>query len=102
MKNYTFRLFNATWKVKFIDKFKETNEDQFKFGETEHSNNTITIATKDREGKPLADNILELTILHEIVHAILGSGQYTSCTTDEPLVEWIANCLYTLKKQNKL
>lgn len=35
---------------------------------------------------------MELSLLHELFHAVLAEGQYLSSTSDEPLVEWLARC----------
>lgn len=43
---------------------------------------------------------MKLTFLHELMHVILSTGQYNNCNNDEPLVEWLARCIYSLKNQN--
>ena len=70
------------------------------FGETESPSRVITISTKKPDGSKLSKDEIELTVLHEIVHSIFQTGQYMSCDNDEPLVEWTARCLKTLKKQH--
>ena len=42
------------------------------------------------------------TLLHEINHAILNSGQYFDTNSDEPLVEWIARCYYSILFNQKI
>lgn len=103
MKDFYFTIFNSTWTVSFIDNFnEETKDGEFRFGDTDYEHNSIRIATKDKKGNYLSEKTIELTMLHEMMHAILGSGQYNVYSEDEPFVEWLANCLYSIKKQGKL
>ena len=103
MKDFCFKIFNSVWNVSFIDNFKnETKEETFKFGETNYQHNKIKIATKTTDGKSLSEKTIKLTLLHEIMHAICGTGQYNGYSKDEPFIEWLANCIYSLKEQGKL
>lgn len=103
MTDFYFKIFNTTWTVSFIDNFnKEVKEDELKLGDTNNETKQIRIATKTTDGNILPENNIKLTLLHEIIHAILDTGQYCNASSDEPLVEWLANCLYSLKEQNKL
>ena len=79
-----------------------TKEETFKFGETNYQHNKIKIATKTTDGKSLSEKTIKLTLLHEIMHAICGTGQYNDYSNDEPFIEWLANCIYSLKEQGKL
>jgi len=38
----------------------------------------------------------KITLLHELLHAILDEGQYFAQSEDEPMVEWLARCLKSL------
>ena len=103
MTDFYFTIFNTTWTVSFIDNFKnETKEGEFKFGDTNYELNRIRIATKTKEGQLLAEKTIKLTVLHEIMHAICGTGQYNGYSNDEPFIEWLANCIYSIKEQGKL
>lgn len=103
MTDFSFKIFNATWVVSFIDNFnEEVDKDSFKLGDTNYETNYIRVATKTKDGISLPEATIKLTLLHEMMHAILGSGQYNHCSDDEPLVEWLANCIYSLKEQGKL
>ena len=103
MTDFYFTIFNTTWTVSFIDNFKnETKEGEFKFGDTNYELNKIRIATKTKEGQLLAEKTIKLTVLHEIMHAICGTGQYNDYSNDEPFIEWLANCIYSIKEQRKL
>lgn len=96
-----FKLFNTEWKIEYIDSFGDSDETKFQLGNTDHVTHTVTIA-RYANGKKLSNQDMELTLLHEIAHCIFGTGQYNSCNSDEPLIEWVANCLYSLKKQSIL
>ena len=102
MTDFYFKIFNSTWTVSFVDKIELPNSEGFFFGHTKVTANKILVATKDFEGKPLPQTTIEITTLHEMIHAILSSGQYESANNDEPLVEWLANCIYSIKEQGKL
>lgn len=103
MTDFYFKVFNTTWTVSFIDNFnKEVNENELKLGDTNNETKQIRIATKTTDGSILPENNIKLTLLHEIIHAILDTGQYCNASNDESLVEWLANCIYSLKEQNKL
>lgn len=105
MEDFYFKIFNSMWTVSFVDKipFEESEENEkFLLGRTYPENNKILIATKNSKGNILPETTIKLTVLHEIMHAILTAGQYNSCSDDEPLVEWLANCIYSLLEQKKL
>lgn len=103
MRDFSFKIFNTNWTVSFIDTFKEeVDKDTFKLGDTNYETNVIRVATKTKDGIILPESTVQLTLLHEMMHAILGSGQYNYYSDDEPLVEWLANCIYSLKEQGKL
>ena len=101
-KDFEFELFGTTWKVVFVDAIESEEENVFKFGNTNSVTSTILIATKDMEGKPLAKDIIDITLLHELVHCIFGTGCYLGSNSDEPLTEWVARCLKSLMKQGVL
>ena len=105
MEDFYFKIFNSVWTVSFVDKIplEESEENEgFLFGRTYPENNKILIATKGSKGNILPETTIKLTVLHEIMHAILITGQYNSCNNDEPLVEWLANCIFSIKEQGKL
>ena len=103
MTDFSFNIFNTDWEVYFIDNFNdETQEGGFKFGDTNYELNRIRVATKTKEGQPLSKKVIQLTLLHEIMHAICGTGQYNAYSDDEPFIEWLANCIYSLLEQKKL
>ena len=98
-ESFSFSFFGTNWKVRFIGKCKE-NDEMFLLGNTNHILNEIWVATQDISGKPLKDETIRINLIHELTHAMLGTGQYNSSTKDEPLVEWIARCINSLLEQN--
>ena len=102
MKDFYFTIFNSTWTVSFVDAVKTDDEKDFVFGITCGPQNRIEVATKDSAGNKLPETTVRLTVLHEMIHAILDEGQYNDASLDEPMIEWLANCIYSLKQQNKL
>ncbi len=95
-------IFGTRYRIKYVDNISSSEDGPFCYGETDRLNKTITIATKDREGKSLSPEEIEVTFYHELMHVIFGEGQYLSCNDDEPLVEWCAKCLRSFKKQGIL
>lgn len=98
-KKKKFKLFNTEWEIEYVDSFDEENDSAVKLGHTCYLTHKIQVA-RTADGVKLSKEDIELTLLHEIVHSILGSGNYIAYSSDEPLVEWIANCIISLKKQN--
>ena len=92
-----FNLFNSEWTLDKVDKIEGDNGNA-RYGECSSVDRKITIA-ENVNGYKVSKYDLELTKLHELVHAIFVTGNYCTCNADEPLVEWVANCLYSLKKQ---
>lgn len=99
MKEKSYNLFGSTWRIQFVDEVVSENG-KWLFGEIESPSRVITISTKKPDGSKLSKDEIELTVLHEIVHSIFQTGQYMSCNSDEPLVEWTARCLKALKEQH--
>lgn len=100
-KDRKFKLFGETWSIKYVSGIKPDEEGDYVFGRTESAVHTIYINTLSRDNKHNnTEETLTLTLLHELVHAIFGSGQYNNSTMDEPLVEWTARCIHSLRKQN--
>ena len=99
-KDRNLNIFGTKYRIKFIDKVSDT--ENFKFGLCNHIQKTILVNTKDDKGNSLPPEEVKLTLLHEVIHAILGEGQYLHSNEDEPLVEWLARNINSLTKQNLL
>jgi hypothetical protein len=59
----------------------------------------IGVSVKNKKGNDLPSNEIEISILHELIHSILRTGQYINTNNDEPMVEFLARSLYSLIKQ---
>lgn len=100
VKNRIIRIFDTKYKIKFVDSIEDKKEEGlYTLGRTNSVNKTILIALKDPDGNNLNINEMETTLIHEIIHAILDEGQYSTSSSDEPLVEWLAKCIKSLIKQ---
>jgi Zn-dependent peptidase ImmA (M78 family) len=99
-KDKTINIFGSKYKIKFVEDC--SNEDLFRFGVCNHVQKTILIAIKDDKGNNLPPEEIKLTLYHELIHAILMTGQYLNSNKDEFLVEWLARCLNSLIKQKIL
>ena len=91
-KNRTIKIFNSTYKLLYVNEIESEDPDRTTMGETDSNLKTIKIRLLNREGKPVPKKELEITLLHELFHAILDEGQYLNNSMDEPLVEWLARC----------
>lgn len=100
-KNRTINIFGSKYSIKFVNEVTD-KEGYWIYGKTDVYNKVITISTKLPCGKPIQKEELETTLIHELLHAILTSGQYNGYSDDEPLVEWIARCFVSLRKQKVL
>ena len=93
-----FNIFGTTFKVLWLDKITPEQDGDFIYGQHCGVEKTLKIALKDIEGKYMPETEIELAFYHELTHAILGEGAYGH-TTDEPMVEWFAKCIRSLKQQ---
>ena len=89
-------IFGTKYTVKEVPEI--VDGDYYLFGKADNKSRQVQIAST-LKGIKQPESIKELTLMHEIVHCILMEGQYLSVNQDEPLVEWIARCLISLKKQ---
>lgn len=103
IKSRKFNLFGSKWTIKFVKNVMSDNrEPVWLFGKTDDSKRLILISTHDSDDTPLPASEIRITILHELSHAILGTGQYLNCNADEPLVEWLARCIFALMESGTL
>lgn len=91
-KDRTIDVFGSKWKLKFVDKI-DLEDDSNPDGITDANKRLIAISTNQ------SDNEIIITLLHELIHAILDTGQYLSSSQNEPMVEFVARSLYSLTKQ---
>lgn len=91
-KDRTIDIFGSKWKLKFVDKI-DLEDDSNPDGITDANKRLIAISTNQ------SDNEVMITLLHELIHAILDTGQYLDSSQNEPMVEFVARSLYSLTKQ---
>lgn len=101
MKTKKFELFGKDYTLEQVEEIVNERENTVTYGITNHPEGLIQIADKVN-GFKRSEKEKEITKLHEIMHAIFDAGNYHECNDDEPLVEWCARCLYSLKKQGVL
>lgn len=101
-KDFKFDLFGSVWTVKFKPYCQAPDDDKIIFGYSNGQDREIVIGLNSHRHHKFSKEEVKLTLLHEIVHAIFGTGCYNNTSDDEPLVEWTARCISSLMKQNIL
>jgi len=95
----SFSIFGTRYRVKYVDKVDVEEGQPYRFGETDTIKKVIEVSTKDYEGRDLTAEEIEVSFFHELMHAVFFEGQYLNQNEDEPLVEWCAKCVRSLRKQ---
>lgn len=101
-KKRNIKIGHSTYKVQYMDKIPVVEGEGFRFGEINTADKLISVATQKPNKKKFSEDQLKTTYYHELIHGILGEGQYLSESNNEPLVEWLAYCFVQLSKQNAL
>lgn len=101
LKNKSFNIFGTRYRIKFMDKVLD-EEGNWVYGRVDTPSKEIQVSIKLSNGKDVQENEILITLYHEIIHAILLTGQYVNSSSDEPLVEWLARCILSLKNQKIL
>lgn len=99
LKDKEFDLLGTRYKLIYEDKIPSLIEGNFTMGVTNTGANEIHIATQDYHGNPVDSSEHKITLIHELLHAILDEGQYNDASGDEPMIEWLARCLKSLMDQ---
>lgn len=102
MKKKEFDLLGIKYTIQYTDKIEVEEEGLFRTGTANSATHRITLAKLDYDGKPMDKDEAKITLIHELIHAILDEGQYHNASADEPMVEWLARCLNSLIKQKVL
>ena len=100
LNDKTIDIFGTRYTIKIVDTLDDDTKVNH-YGVTINNARIIKIS-KNVNGESQPDDELNITFLHELIHAILDTGQYLTCSSDEPLVEWLARSLYSLIKQDVL
>lgn len=101
LKNKSFNIFGTKYRIKFVDNVLN-EEGDWTYGKINTHSKEIQVSIKLSNGKDMQENEILITLYHEIIHAILSAGQYINSCNDEPLVEWLARCILSLKNQKIL
>ena len=101
LKNKSFNIFGTKYRIKFVDNVLN-EEGDWVHGKIDTYSKEIQVSIKLSNGKDMQENEILITLYHEIIHAILLIGQYINSCNDEPLVEWLARCILSLKNQKIL
>jgi hypothetical protein len=101
LKNKSFNIFGSKYRIKFVDNVLN-EEGDWTYGKIDTYSKEIQVSIKLSNGKDMQENEILITLYHEIIHAILSAGQYINSCNDEPLVEWLAKCILSLKDQKIL
>ena len=101
LKNKSFNIFGSKYRIKFVDNVLN-EEGDWTYGKIDIHSKEIQVSIKLSNGKDMQENEILITLYHEIIHAILSAGQYINSCNDEPLVEWLARCILSLKNQKIL
>ena len=103
LKNRKFKIFGQTWKLNFVDDIVLNSAD----GEEIHPKGTsnwevskIEIRKNSIEGKPFDEETIKISILHELMHALLDEGMFKDESQNEQLVEYLAKGVNSLLNQH--
>lgn len=99
MNDKIIDILGTKYNIKYVDKIPMPNEHTYRFGQENSADHIIEIATKFYSDSPISKEELDKNLIHECIHAILDEGQFFDESSNEPLVEWLARCIYSLKKQ---
>ena len=99
LHNKKIDIFGTKYTIKIVDRIQDDNAAYD--GSTYHDSLIIKIAKYVNNAK-ISNEEMTRTLLHEINHAIFTSGQYLDSNADEPLVEWVARCYYSILFNQKI
>ena len=99
LHNKKIDIFGTKYTIKIVDRIED--DDALCAGIVYHDSLIIKIARYVNDAKVDNKEMIK-TLLHEINHAILNSGQYLSSSRDEPLVEWMSRCYYSILFNQKI
>lgn len=91
-----FKVFNTKYDVEFREEPLPLENGSYEFGVCKSAETIIAVSNNDINKKALGKQEYEKNAMHEIVHAVLNEGGYNNSSDDEPLVEWLARCMYDI------
>lgn len=92
-KEMKINLFGTVYIIRHVSNLKDDKDGHEIFGCLHGAPDRLIEIAENMNDKPLSEEEKRLTLLHELFHAFLYSGQYLSCGDDEPLVEWLSRCM---------
>lgn len=95
------RVFNLPYKILFVDQINYPDNDAHPLGNTCCSSLEITIATKSVSGRTLGVEIIRGTLIHELVHAMLGESCFLEENNKECFVEILSKLIIEIIPQIK-
>lgn len=98
--NKQFDIFGTIFTIKLVDTLDE-DDNNLHYGLTEDNIKEIRISKEVMKAKQ-PDSEIYVTLVHEIIHAVLNTGQYLEESQKEPLIEWLTRCIISLLKQDIL
>lgn len=98
--NKQFDIFGTIFTIKLVDTLDEDDNNLY-YGLTEGNTKEIRISKEVMKAKQ-PDSEIYVTLIHEIIHAVLNTGQYLEESQKETLVEWLTRCIISLLKQDIL
>ena len=98
--NKQFDIFGTVFTIKLVDTLDE-DDNNLHYGLTEDNTKEIKISKEVIKAKQ-PDSEIYITLVHEIIHAVLNTGQYLEESQKEPLIEWLTRCIISLLKQDIL
>ena len=98
--NKQFDIFGTVFTIKLVDTLDE-DDNNLHYGLTEGNTKEIRISKEVMKAKQPNSEIY-ITLVHEIIHAVLDTGQYLEESQKEPLIEWLTRCIISLLKQDIL
>lgn len=98
--NKQFDIFGTVFTIKLVDTL-DKEDNMLHYGIPEGNTKEIRISKEVMKVKQ-PDSEIYVTLVHEIIHAVLDTGQYLEESQKEPLVEWLARCIISLLKQDIL
>ena len=99
LHNKKIDIFGTKYTIKIVDRIEDG--DTLCAGIVYNDSLIIKIARYINDAK-ISNKEMIKTLLHEINHAILTSGQYLNSSQDEPLVEWMSRCYYSILFNQKI
>ena len=98
--NKHFDIFGTVFTIKLVDTLDEEDK-LLHYGITEGNTKEIRISKEVMKAKQ-PDSEIYVTLVHEIIHAVLDTGQYIEESQKDSLVEWLSRCIISLLKQDIL